>query len=91
MLQIQNLSVSVEEKEILRDISLDFSLGKTYFLLGKNGSGKSSLAFSLLGHPRYTISHGTINIEGKDITAESPDIRSHAGLFLSFQHVPELK
>lgn len=63
MLQIKNLNVRVEEKEILRDVSLDFSLGKTYFLLGKNGSGKSSLAFSLLGHPKYTISSGTITVE----------------------------
>lgn len=63
MLQIKNLSVRVEEKHILRDISLEFSLGKTYFLLGKNGSGKSSLAFSIMGHPKYTVESGSIAID----------------------------
>jgi Fe-S cluster assembly ATPase SufC len=55
MLQINNLGVEVENKKILEKITLDFEIGKTYFLLGKNGSGKSSLAFALAGHPKYKI------------------------------------
>jgi len=55
MLQVQNLSVKIGDKPILTDVSLSFEEGKTYFLLGKNGSGKSSLAFALAGHPRYEI------------------------------------
>lgn len=91
MLKIQNLSVYVENKHILQDISLDFSLGKTYYLLGKNGSGKSSLAFSLMGHPKYKMESGEIILDGESITNVTPDIRSAKGLFLSFQHVPEIK
>jgi Fe-S cluster assembly ATP-binding protein len=91
MLKIQNLTVAVEEKIIVRDISLEFLPGKTYFLLGKNGSGKSSLAFSLMGHPKYRITTGEIIVDSLDVTKSTPDIRANAGLFLSFQHVPEIK
>ena len=76
MFQIKNLTVTVEEKHILRNLSLEFLLGKTYYLLGKNGSGKSSLAFTLMGHPKYRIESGTLSVEGKDITHTSPDIRA---------------
>ncbi len=55
MLSLQNVSVHVGEKEILSQISLDFALGKNYCILGKNGSGKSSLAMTLMGHPSYTV------------------------------------
>ncbi|MDR0283144.1 MAG: ATP-binding cassette domain-containing protein [Candidatus Peribacteria bacterium] len=55
MLEIKNLSINVREKEILSQISLDFGLGKNYCILGKNGSGKSSLAMTLMGHPNYTV------------------------------------
>ncbi|MBP7885344.1 ATP-binding cassette domain-containing protein [Patescibacteria group bacterium] len=60
MLQITNLTVSIEEKEILHDISLSFALGKNYCLLGKNGSGKSSLAMAVMGHPSYQIVNGEL-------------------------------
>lgn len=60
MLEIKNLTVEVEGKTILQNISLDFETGKTYALLGHNGSGKSSLALTVAGHPRYEIQSGEI-------------------------------
>lgn len=55
MLSISHLSVSIEDKQILDNVSLSFELGKNYCLLGKNGSGKSSLAMAVMGHPSYTV------------------------------------
>lgn len=55
MLSVQNVTVKIGDKQILTDVSLSFQMGKTYFLLGKNGSGKSSLAFALAGHPKYEV------------------------------------
>ena len=91
MLSLSNLTVSVESKTILQDISLDFQLGKTYFLLGKNGSGKSSLALTLMGHPRYRVEAGEIRIGSETLTHATPDVRANSGLFLALQHVPEIK
>jgi len=91
MLQIQKLSVSVESKSILRDVDLSFEIGKTYFLLGQNGSGKSSLALALMGHPKYHIDAGKILLDGEDITELPPDERNKKGMFLSFQNIPEIR
>lgn len=91
MLNIKNLSVSVDEKTILQDISLSFELGKNYCVLGKNGSGKSTLAAALMGHPKYRIDRGEVIIDGKNLLAMTPEDRSRAGLFLSFQNIPEIK
>jgi Fe-S cluster assembly ATP-binding protein len=57
MLSLKNISLAIEEKQILDDVSLSFELGKNYCLLGKNGSGKSSLAMAVMGHPSYTITN----------------------------------
>lgn len=91
MIQIQNLYVLVEWKEILRNIDISFEIGKTYFLLGQNGSGKSSLALTLMGHPKYQVQEGTMMIDGEDLRRMSPDERSHKGLFLSLQNIPEVR
>ncbi len=77
MIQIQNLKVSVEGKDILRNINLSFEKGKTYFLLGQNGSGKSSLALTLMGHPKYQIQEGNITLDGENLVMMTPDERSH--------------
>jgi len=61
MLQVQNLSVKIGDKPILTDVSLSFESGKTYFLLGKNGSGKSSLAYTISGNPKYKVTAGDIS------------------------------
>ncbi|MDR0650561.1 MAG: Fe-S cluster assembly ATPase SufC [Candidatus Peribacteria bacterium] len=90
MLEIKNLSVQVGEKPILNQISLTFELGKNYCILGKNGSGKSSLAMTLMGHPNYTITKGVVLLDGEEITTLSPDERAKRGIFLAFQHIPEI-
>ncbi|MDD2487332.1 MAG: Fe-S cluster assembly ATPase SufC [Candidatus Gracilibacteria bacterium] len=90
MLEIKNLSVRVDMKNILKDINLDFEKGKTYFLLGRNGSGKSSLALTIMGHPKYKVISGSITADGKDILSRKSDEISKAGIFLSFQNIPEI-
>lgn len=91
MISIKNLKVSVEEKEILKWISLDFEIGKNYLLLGKNGSGKSSLSRVIAWNPKYEVVDGEVSIEWKDLISMSPDERSREWIFLSFQNVPEIK
>lgn len=91
MIQIQNVKVQAGEKEILKGVSLDFELGKNYCLLGKNGSGKSTLSSVLMGHPKYEVTDGGISISGEDLLEMEPDERAQAGIFLSFQNIPEIK
>ena len=90
MLQIKNLSVKVGEKQILNQISFDFETGKNYCILGKNGSGKSSLAMTLAGNPKYEISEGELLLDGYSLKEMSPDERNKAGIFLTFQNIPEI-
>lgn len=90
MLSIQQLSLQVEEKQILDQISFDFKDGKNYCILGKNGSGKSSLAMALAGNPKYEITNGEMRIDGQLLNEMSPDERSKAGIFLTFQNIPEI-
>lgn len=91
MIKISDLKVWVEDKEILKWVSLDFELGKNYCLLGKNGSGKSTLSSFLMWHPKYEHISGNISIDGENLLEKDPEQRCSAGLFLSFQHVPEIK
>ncbi|MDD2870519.1 MAG: Fe-S cluster assembly ATPase SufC [Candidatus Gracilibacteria bacterium] len=91
MIQIKDLKVGVADKEILKGVSIDFEIGKNYCLLGKNGSGKSTLSAFLMGHPKYEYISGEIQIDGNNLLELSPEDRSKAGLFLSFQNVPEIK
>ncbi len=85
-LEIRDLHVRIEEREILRGVDLDISRGEVHALMGPNGSGKSTLANTLLGHPSYEITEGTITFKGVDITAAEPHERAKAGLFLAFQY-----
>jgi Fe-S cluster assembly ATP-binding protein len=85
-LRVTGLRVSVENIGILRGIDLMLEPGKVHALMGPNGSGKSTLAFAAAGHPKYTITGGTVTLDGADILALSPDKRARAGLFLSFQY-----
>lgn len=90
VLEVKNLHVSVEGKEILKGLNLSLELGKINALMGPNGSGKSTLANTLMGHPKYQITSGEILFNGKNITELSPDERAKHGLFLSFQYPSEI-
>lgn len=85
MIKLQNISVSVDQKQILSDISFDLKNGQITALMGPNGSGKSSIAYTLAGHPNYQITNGKIIFDKKDITNLSPDKRANLGIFLANQ------
>ena len=85
-LEIRNLHVSAEGKEILRGLDLDVEKGKVHALMGPNGSGKSTLANAIMGHPALEVTEGTIIFKGEDMTEADPDERSRAGLFMAFQY-----
>ena len=90
MLQIENLHVSIDDREVLRGINLEFNAGEVHAIMGPNGSGKSTLASVLAGRPGYVISKGNIRFEGQDLTTLSPEQRAHLGIFLGFQYPVEL-
>jgi Fe-S cluster assembly ATP-binding protein len=85
-LEIRNLHVSAEDKEILKGVDLDVSKGEIHALMGPNGSGKSTLANVVMGHPGLEITEGTIRFKGEDITEAAPEDRSRMGLFMAFQY-----
>lgn len=85
-LEIRDLHVAVEGKEILKGVSLDLNRGEVNAIMGPNGSGKSSLAFTLMGHPNYEITSGSIKFLGVNLTTLQPHKRARLGLFLSFQY-----
>ncbi len=85
-LEIQNLHVNVEGKEILKGLDLKVSRGEVHALMGPNGSGKSTLANTIMGHPSYEITEGKVLFKGEDITASDADERARAGLFMAFQY-----
>ncbi|MFA6532886.1 MAG: ATP-binding cassette domain-containing protein, partial [Patescibacteria group bacterium] len=85
MLELKNLTISVEDKIIIENLSLKLEKNKVYVIMGPNGSGKSTLALTLMGHPLYKIKSGKIFFEKKDITNLESDKRAVAGIFLSFQ------
>jgi Fe-S cluster assembly ATP-binding protein len=85
-LEIQNLHVRIEEREILRGLSLVVRKGETHALMGPNGSGKSTLANTIMGNPAYEVTEGKILFDGEDLTEADPDERARAGLFMAFQY-----
>ena len=85
-LEIQNLHVRIEEREILKGVDLRVERGETHALMGPNGSGKSTLANTLMGNPQYDVTEGKIVLDGEDLTEADPDERARAGLFLAFQY-----
>ena len=89
-LKIENLFVSVNDKEILKGLSIEFSSSETIALLGPNGNGKSTLLQTIMGNPNYTIRSGNIWFDDKDITKLSVDERSKLGLFLGMQYPSEV-
>ena len=90
LLQLKDLSVNVEEKQILKQIQMNIGKGETHVLMGPNGAGKSTLGYALMGNPRYHVAGGQILFKGKDITEEPVDQRAKEGMFLSFQEPLEV-
>ncbi len=85
-LEIRDLEVSIAGKKILGGVSLTVRQGEVHALMGPNGSGKTSLAYTLMGHPDYRVDAGSVTWQGSDILKLSPDKRARAGLFLAFQY-----
>jgi len=85
-LVIKNLHVSIEGKEILKGLDLAIKQGEIHAIMGPNGTGKSTLAYTLMGHPSYTVTAGEIWFKGQNIVEMPTDERSRAGIFLAFQY-----
>lgn len=90
LLDVQNISVSVDEKTVLKNLNLKIGEGETHVLMGPNGAGKSTLGNALMGNPVYRLDGGKIIFDGQDLTDESTDKRAKAGMFLSFQNPLEV-
>lgn len=89
-LVINNLHVEVGEKEILKGIDLTIKTGEVHAIMGPNGNGKSTLLSAIMGHPKYTVTQGSIYLDDQDILAMTVDERSRAGLFLGMQYPQEI-
>jgi len=85
-LEIRNLHVSIEGKEILKGVDLTVEQGKIHAIMGPNGTGKSTLAYTIMGHPNYTVTEGEVFFKGQNVLELKPDERSRLGLFLAFQY-----
>jgi Fe-S cluster assembly ATP-binding protein len=85
-LEITNLHVSIQDREILKGLSLTVQQGEVHAIMGPNGTGKSTLAYTLMGHPNYTVTEGEVVFKGMNVLDLEPDDRSRAGIFLAFQY-----
>ena len=90
ILEIKDAKLSINNKKILKGLSLQVNKGETHAIMGPNGSGKSTLSYMLAGRDGYELDQGSILFENKDLTPLSPDERSNLGLFLAFQYPVEL-
>lgn len=89
-LKINNLKVQIESKEILKGVDLTVNKGEIHAIMGPNGNGKSTLLSSIMGHPRYEVTDGTIEFNGEDVLEMEVNERSLAGLFLGMQYPSEV-
>ena len=85
-LTIQNLHVYVDETPIIKGLNLTVKQGEVHAIMGPNGTGKSTLAYTVMGHPKYTVTEGDIFIDGESVLEMAPDERARAGIFLAFQY-----
>jgi Fe-S cluster assembly ATP-binding protein len=90
MLQIKDLKVRVEGKQILNGIDLHVRAGEVHAIMGPNGSGKSTLARALSGHPEYDVTGGAVTFQGRDLLEMDPDERAREGVFMAFQYPVEI-
>ncbi|WHI60006.1 Fe-S cluster assembly ATPase SufC [Mammaliicoccus lentus] len=90
VLEIKNLHVSIEDKEILKGVNLTVKSGEFHAIMGPNGTGKSTLASAIMGHPNYEVTEGTITLDGEDVLELEVDERARAGLFLAMQYPSEI-
>ena len=90
VLSIKDLHVAIGDKEILKGINLTLNTGETHALMGPNGNGKSTLLGTIMGHPKYKVTQGTITLDGEDVLSMSVDERSRKGLFLGMQYPQEI-
>ncbi|MED4173480.1 ATP-binding cassette domain-containing protein, partial [Halalkalibacterium halodurans] len=89
-LKIENLHVTIEGKEILKDFSLEVNGGEIHAIMGPNGTGKSTLASAIMGHPKYEITSGSVTLNGEDVLEMEVDERAKAGMFLAMQYPSEI-
>ncbi|MGB9342806.1 MULTISPECIES: Fe-S cluster assembly ATPase SufC [Trichococcus] len=89
-LEIIDLHVSIEDKQILKGVNLVMNTGEIHAIMGPNGTGKSTLSQAIMGHPSYTITQGQVLLDGQDVTEMEVDERARAGLFLAMQYPSEI-
>lgn len=90
ILTISDLHVAVEGKEIVKGLNLEIKGGEIHAIMGPNGTGKSTLASALMGHPKYQVTSGSVTLDGQDVLAMSTDERARAGVFLAMQYPAEV-
>ena len=89
-LEIKNLHVSIEDKEILKGVNLTINTGEIHAVMGPNGTGKSTLSAAIMGHPSYEVTQGEILLDGENVLEMEVDERARAGLFLAMQYPSEI-
>ncbi|MEN0588195.1 Fe-S cluster assembly ATPase SufC [Kurthia gibsonii] len=89
-LVIKDLHVSIEDKEILKGVNLTLNTNEIHAIMGPNGTGKSTLASAIMGHPKYEVTSGSITLDGEDVLEMEVDERAKAGLFLAMQYPSEI-
>ncbi|MDR2822581.1 MAG: Fe-S cluster assembly ATPase SufC [Acholeplasmatales bacterium] len=90
LLSVKDLCVKIDDKDILDKINLEINEKEVHVIMGKNGTGKTTLGLSLMGHPSYNVS-GSISFQGEELINKTPDYRSRKGIFLSMQNPIEIK
>ncbi|WP_158737833.1 Fe-S cluster assembly ATPase SufC [Alteribacillus sp. YIM 98480] len=89
-LKIENLHVEIEGSEIIKDFNLEINTGEIHAIMGPNGTGKSTLASAIMGHPKYEITQGSVHLDGEDVLEMEVDERAKAGMFLAMQYPSEI-